>query len=579
MKACSWIRERILFATIGNMKRVTVALLVVLILFAFGLRTYKITSIPPSLTWDEVSIGYNAYSILKTGKDEHGKILPLDAFVGYGDYKPPLSIYITVPFVAIFGLNELSVRLPSALFGTATVLLMFFLVREMLWFTQLPQDKKKFAKTNTTVALFSVLVSALSPWHINISRAGFEANIALFFVCLGIYSIVRSVRTPSWWVWAFLPFVGAIYTFNSARYTVVFLGLGLIIWLRQAIRIHIRNFLIGVTVACIFLIPIVPHLTSQDAWLRFREVNIFSDASIVQTSNERIAQSGNAWWSKIIYNRRIGYARSFVMHFLDHFEPRYLFIRGDGNPKFSIQDVGQLYIADIPFVVLGTVLIFSVAPALGWFLVFWMVVAILPAATARETPHALRTLQSLPVWVIIISFGVVSLINTIKSWSLTFATRSNGKIFLYAISAFCLMLYAFNVLYYLHNYYRHYPLEYANEWQYGYKQAIGYALEKSNSYNRVFITDSIGRPYMYTLFYLQYDPQTYLNEKESYFDAAGFYHVTAFGKYRFPVGAIKHTDETKNLYIVHPNDLPLGVIPVYTIDAPDGKPVLELYET
>ena len=106
-------------------------ILIFIVGLAFGLRFYNVWDNPPALSWDEVSIGYNAYSILKTGRDEHGRFLPIDTFVGYGDYKPPLAIYITVPFVALFGLNELAVRLPSVLFGTLTVLLTYFLVQEL----------------------------------------------------------------------------------------------------------------------------------------------------------------------------------------------------------------------------------------------------------------------------------------------------------------------------------------------------------------------------------------------------------------------------------------------------------------
>ncbi|MEK7118952.1 MAG: glycosyl transferase, partial [Patescibacteria group bacterium] len=72
----------------------TYIVLVLIGILAFFLRFYNATQIPPSLSWDEVSIGYNAYSILKTGRDEFGRFLPLDAFVAYGDYKPVLPIYL-----------------------------------------------------------------------------------------------------------------------------------------------------------------------------------------------------------------------------------------------------------------------------------------------------------------------------------------------------------------------------------------------------------------------------------------------------------------------------------------------------
>ena len=79
---------------------------IIIAVLAFVLRFYKLGYVPLSLSWDEVSLGYNAYSILTTGRDEHGKWYPLVAFEAYGDYKPPLYIYATVPFVALFGLND-----------------------------------------------------------------------------------------------------------------------------------------------------------------------------------------------------------------------------------------------------------------------------------------------------------------------------------------------------------------------------------------------------------------------------------------------------------------------------------------
>jgi len=70
--------------------------LIAIILIASVLRLYKLSFTPPSLYWDEASLGYNAYSILKTAHDEHGRFLPLTNFAAFGDYKPPGYIYAAV---------------------------------------------------------------------------------------------------------------------------------------------------------------------------------------------------------------------------------------------------------------------------------------------------------------------------------------------------------------------------------------------------------------------------------------------------------------------------------------------------
>ena len=88
--------------------------LILLIIFIFSLliRLSYCQTIP--LLWDEAALGYNAYSIIQTGRDEYGQFLPL-IFKSFGDYKPGFYVYLTIPFIKIFGLNEISVRFPSIL--------------------------------------------------------------------------------------------------------------------------------------------------------------------------------------------------------------------------------------------------------------------------------------------------------------------------------------------------------------------------------------------------------------------------------------------------------------------------------
>src|SRR3989344_9085954 len=106
-------------------------LLFIAILFlCLVLRFYKITKVPASLNWDEVSNSYNAYSILKTAKDEYGNFLPL-VNRSFDDYKPPLYMYLDILPIAIFGLTPFAVRLPSAIFGFLTIPVLYFLVKKI----------------------------------------------------------------------------------------------------------------------------------------------------------------------------------------------------------------------------------------------------------------------------------------------------------------------------------------------------------------------------------------------------------------------------------------------------------------
>ncbi len=560
---------------IGNtdMKRGMARLVIFAIVAgAFFIRVYKVTIVPPSLSWDEVSIGYNAYSILKTGRDEHGRFLPIDTFVAYGDYKPPLAIYLTVPFVAVFGLTELAVRLPSVVAGTLAVLLTYFLVRE------LHKGYKDYKNYNDYIALLSALLLAVSPWHIQLSRAGWEANIALTILLLGIWLVLKARQHPRLLIVCWIPFVLAMYTFNSARYVAPLLGLLFLFWIKKSVVAHRKFAAVGVIAALLLLAPLVPHLVSPEARLRFTEVNIFSDLTIIEKANERMSIDGNTLLSKIIHNRRVGFTLEYLKHYFDHFQPWFLFIRGDGNPKFSLQEVGQLYLIEAPFLIYGAYRLFATDVKLAWTLIFWILLAIAPAATARETPHALRIENSLPVWQVFIAVGILAIVQEISNIKYQISNiHIKNKIWKYMAVALVGLLYFGSFSYFWHNYFNHYAKEYSSEWQYGYKEAMSEVSKLERFYDRIVMTEGYGRPYMYTLFYARMDPSTYLMQKRSTFDAAGFYHVFGFGKYVFNergTGGI----ERGTLYVATPKETPDKVRIFATIRRPNGEPAFILFD-
>ena len=521
------------------MKNLNFFVLAAIVLLAFVLRIYNVSVLPPSLSWDEVSIGYNAYSILKTGHDEHGLFMPLDAFAAYGDYKPPLPVYLTVPFIAIFGLTELSVRLPSVIAGALTVLVLFFFVQELL--------------KSDRIGFISSALLAISPWHIQLSRAGFEANIALLFVLLGSYFLLKK-----WFLIGWIPYVAAMYTFNSARYVVPVLAVIFMFYLKKSLLRNVKSVSIGILFAFILLLPLVPHLVSKEARLRFGEVNIFTDASVVQTANERIEADGNTFWAKIMHNRRVGFARSYLLHFFDNFEPKFLFIRGDGNPKFSLQDVGELYAIELPLLILGFKWHFRDYRAIAWLHLALLIASIAPAATARETPHALRIENALPAFLIAISYAISQI------------TRKR------AVAAIIVMLYIANFSFFWHNYMNHYALEFSGEWQYGYKQAIEKVQPLKSNYEKIVLSENIGRPYMYVSFYERLDPRLMRGSIKGSFDAAGFYNVTALGLYQF-VRSVE-IFEKNTLYILSPREVPPGARVLDTVRLLNGSPVLVIFD-
>lgn len=484
-----------------------------LLLIAIFLRFFQLEQNPPSLTWDEAAWGYNAYSLGIDGRDEFGRFLPLNYLESFGDFKPPMYAYLDIFPVKIFGLNEFTVRFPSALFGALTVLVTYFLT------------KRIFYKSDSSerYALFSSFLLAVSPWHINLSRAAFEANVASFFIVAGVWLFVKSIQdNGQYLVLSAVSFVLSLYTFNTARIVVPLLIIGLAFGYRRQIFEKKKELVMGVIAGVLLLLPIVQFLLSPQASLRFKEVNIFSDISIIERTNQEIENDKNIWWSRIIHNRRLAYGVEYMKHYLDNFSPSFLFIKGDGNPKFSTQNVGQMYLIELPFFIMGMLFLFRKREG-NWLIIpFWLFIAIIPAATARETPHALRIETALPTFQIIVAYGLINFIRTI----------SNMKIKYLALTM-CFVFLLFNFLYYIHGYYAHYPREYSGEWQYGYKESIEYVKSVQDKYDQIRITTSLGRPYIYYAFFTQTKPDILRKDMLVQRDTFGFVTVSGFLKYRF----------------------------------------------
>ncbi len=513
------------------------AFLLIVVVLALVLRFYHLDLNPPSLSWDEASIGYNAYSIAQTLKDEHGRFLPYDYFSAFGDYKPPASIYITALSVKMLGLSVWSVRMPFALLGVLTVLLTYFLAEEL----------RRIFNVKALNSNYSILTSfllAISPWHTILSRQSFEATIATFFIVLGMVCLLKGLRKGFYFVPGFISLVLSLYTFNSPRVFVPLLMIGFLIFFYKQIWKDKKWVIISCLVGFLLFLPLLPHLVSPLGQLRFKEVNIFSDSEVVVKANERISQDGNVWWSKIIHNRRIGYGLLFLSHYLDHFNMDYLFFHGDINPKFSTRTNGQFFIIEALFLITGLYFLLRIEKKFLMFVLFWLLIGLIPASVARETPHALRTEITLPMWQLISAGGLYYLINLITS---------KWKNILLILISFAIFL---ELSLYLHNYYTHYPKNYSQDWQYGYKLAADEIQSYQNNYDKIWVTEKYGRPYIFFLLYQKYDPYLFQNNQKTSIDSFGFYHINSYDKFNFGSFNSNNFSGYKTLLIGAPDEIP-----------------------
>lgn len=517
---------------LASLKNHSIVLACILIL-ATLLRFTSLSTNPPSLSWDEVAWGYNAYSLGIDGKDEFGRFLPLDFLESYGDFKPPLYAYLDILPVKVLGLTEAAPRIPSALFGVLTVALTYFLTLRIF---QNSLKKREYA----LVASFLV---AISPWHIMLSRGAFEANVALFFVGLGGLFFIRGVQEKGWsLIISAVFFALSFYIFNTARiFSPILVGVMAVIFWRDLLKIKMKVVIAGV-VGFLILLPILGFLVSPQASLRFKEVNIFSDTKIITTSNQEIANDNNALYGKVLHNRRLGYAQEYADHYLDHFNFSFLFLKGDENSRFSTMDVGIMYLWQFPTLVIGALILFRRREGIWWLIPVWILIAIIPAAVARETPHALRIENAIPMYQILSAYGLVSIFEYLQ-------VKTGGR---FIRNAFKVLLGGVIMLsfgYFIWGLSRHYTRETSTDWQYGYKEAVGYAKTHENAYDEIRFTNKLGRPYIYYLYFQQVLPSDFRKSATIRRDNFGFVYVDRIGKYTFgsPTLNDKPDDNTRVL--------------------------------
>src|SRR3990167_8475659 len=174
------------------------------------LHFYKINKVPPCINADEAAFAYNTYSLLKTekisvfvfpslkkriciaafayntysllktGKDEYGNFLPL-RFESFKDYKLQAYTYLSIPFIAIFGLNDFSARALNIVIGVAFVPLMYFLLKELF--------------NNRRFSLIGSFLTSLSPGMYILSRHAHEGVVGTFFVLCALLFLVKYLKT------------------------------------------------------------------------------------------------------------------------------------------------------------------------------------------------------------------------------------------------------------------------------------------------------------------------------------------------------------------------------------------------
>jgi 4-amino-4-deoxy-L-arabinose transferase-like glycosyltransferase len=522
-------------------------LLILIVVIGFFFRFWQISEVPPSLSNDEISIAYEAYSIANIGKDSTGAFLPL-SFRSHGDYKAPLYVYVAAPFIKIFGNNEIAVRLPSVIFGTLTILALYLLVAQM--------------SKNKHLALLSSFLLAITPWHVYTSRIALESNLALFFVVLGAYLFFASFQKKNLIFFSAVSFALSVYSYHTE--TVFTPLLMLVLCLVYRARIDRKRIIYLWSMFILAILPLALNFFLGEGGTRASTEVIFNDLFL----RNRLFGVINPFTKIFIF------VSFWIGKYLKYIDPGFIFVNGlPVAPAYSSSEFGLMNLITLPVLVLGILGLTKSSNRSKEFLwLYWLGAgALVPSLTLGETNYVRYLVSVIPL-VVLVARGFI--------W-----IKERAKNIFYALS---LVLVAVNFIFFYKYYIKLFPFHFSQNWQYGYKQAAEYIKENGAKYDQIIIDPAFGVeknnyagvPNLYLLYFNKLDPQLFLDTKKSGKEELEFmnrYHIRH-------VDWIKEKIEGKSLYLVSVHSTPLPsqkdiIKEIYSINILDGTKAFKLYES
>ncbi len=519
-------------------------LIVLIMVLASFLRFIRLDSYP-ALNADEAAIGYNTYSLIQTGHDEHGHSWPIH-FQSFNDYKPGLYFYIVLPFVKLLGLNEWSVRIPNAALGVISVYLLYLLVLELF------KDRK--------FALISALFLAISPWHLQFSRGGWEVNTATLFILAGLLFFFKGTNSSAKkekvkifnLILSSVFLVASFYTYHAARVVVPLLGISILCIYRKEIFKNFKPYSVFIFTAVILLIPLILDMASPGALSRAAGVGLFADKGPINRINEQRGEHniGPSIIGKILHNKAVNYSLAFAANWTAHFNGEFLFMSGDSIERNKVPETGEMYLMDILFLLAGIIAI-ARSDNKNWkFVISWLLIAPVASALTFQSPNALRSQNMVIPLVVISAYGLLYIFKSLKSYKKALQLLGSGLIVIFMV---------WNFARYEQMYWSYMSKIFPYSSQYGLKELVNYVSGIQSKYKDVFVTDRFDQPYILFLFYEKYPPSLFQGHHTlTSRDEFGFSTVADFDKYHFgPVDfeSLKNTYRN-SLIIGTPGEIP-----------------------
>jgi 4-amino-4-deoxy-L-arabinose transferase-like glycosyltransferase len=517
------------------------------------------------LNQDEAVNAWNAYCLLKTGTDQTGVSWPIFYTRGLGGNSSTLYIYFMIPFQALGGLNIFTTRLPGAVSGILTLLLIYFVGKRLF-------DRQ--------VGLMAVLLLALNPWHLQQSRWGHEATLCPL---LGIAPLAMLL-------WANFPIsdnqTGVPRPFLAALAGIV-AGIGC--YGHHAVRIYMPVFLLAIV---LFTVPQCWRCLKTRQGLLAVAAFIFGFA----------VTFGPLAWQHVFHPE--GISRHGIAHneaglsfieapfgtavinifsrYIHHFGADFLFIRGDHRIMESPPGCGQFHWYMLPLMLAGLIFVLRRFKSSVSVRVLMAFVIAYPAGDSLfsvESMHALRSAPGLCSLVLLSAAGAVAGTRWLWKFKHNLATAAVAVLITVAVVLNVRYFYRFYVqynrisdVYYLY----HTDLIEAVRW-------LEPRLDQAEA---VFCTTArLNMPYVLVLVTLGYDPQQWFKDTREFESVGEWDYYSRCGKwyYRYDdsflqaFAALQQTSPRGPVFvIVRPGEFRFNQ-PIHRIVGPRGEDALLIY--
>lgn len=460
---------------------------------ALFLRFINLSQYPAGFHSDEASVGYNAYSLFETAKDDNGKKFPLYIDI-FGDNRLAGIHYLSILPVKFFGLNEFATRFSAALFGALTVIPFYFLAQGIF------QNRK--------VSFIASLILSVAPWSLVFSRATSEAIIAVFFLILGFACVIYGMRTNKniFYIWAGIILSISFFFYHTPRIFIPLLLFSILAFFFFTEKLK-ENYFVKVTIVFMVLSVVAFSLIFlvSGGTSRFNQVNIFSSFETDFQLKRQLQQDAIAgspkYISRIMHNKITNVTYTFISNYIDYFSGNFLFLKGGLPLWYLIPRAGVLLLIELPFLLYGIYYLISSKEKMHKIPLVWIFIApIIPAITLDDIPNIHRSIALFPFLNLIAAAGFVFFLERFKKTRQTILACLIG----------CLLF--LNVAYFLHQYFFNAKVEkpwYRNN---GFGAMMSIVKKSYASYDKVVMTKYQGETYPLVLFYMQYDPKEYQNE-------------------------------------------------------------------